>query len=225
MTKDYWAIKDSWFAIENNQLFCLLGPNGAGKVRPVLSPLLFVLSAHTEHGLAFNTTAISQFCNHLLTTLAIYSPLFYHCTACLLTHRPVCQPILLMLLVSHCVLPCLTLTLRSTLLACCKGHQPLVLYWSSCVASCYWLQTTTINCLTGVIPASGGDALVYGEALSSSGGMDRIRSMMGVCPQFDVLWSELTGLEHLTIYGNIKVLAMLSRLPYIPALHVYMLTT
>ena len=68
-----------------------------------------------------------------------------------------------------------------------------------------WLQTTTINCLTGVIPASGGDALVYGEALSSSGGMDRIRSMMGVCPQFDVLWSELTGIEHLTIYGNIKV--------------------
>lgn len=30
--KDYWAIKDSWFAIDNNQLFCLLGPNGAGKV-------------------------------------------------------------------------------------------------------------------------------------------------------------------------------------------------
>ena len=67
------------------------------------------------------------------------------------------------------------------------------------------VQTTTINCLTGVIQASGGDALVYGEALSSSGGVDRIRSVMGVCPQFDVLWSELTGIEHLHIYGNIKV--------------------
>ena len=74
------------------------------------------------------------------------------------------------------------------------------------------MQTTTINCLTGVIPASGGDALVYGEALSSTGGMDRIRSMMGVCPQFDVLWNELTGLEHLTIYGNIKVPLTLSKL-------------
>ena len=72
--------------------------------------------------------------------------------------------------------------------------------------ACSPLQTTTINCLTGVIPPSGGDALVYGEALSSAGGMDRIRSMMGVCPQFDVLWNELTGLEHLTIYGNMKVL-------------------
>lgn len=90
-------------------------------------------------------------------------------------------------------------------------------YLSGCVASLCLLQTTTINCLTGVIPASGGDALVYGEALSSTGGMDRIRSMMGVCPQFDVLWSELTGLEHLTIYGNIKVLAMLSCLSCISA--------
>ena len=27
---------------------------------------------------------------------------------------------------------------------------------------------------------------------------------MGVCPQFDVLWNELSGSEHLTIYGHIK---------------------
>jgi ABC-type multidrug transport system ATPase subunit len=65
-------------------------------------------------------------------------------------------------------------------------------------------KTTTINCLTGVLPASGGDALVFGEALSAPGGMDRIRSRMGVCPQFDILWKELTGREHLRIYGAIK---------------------
>lgn len=34
--------------------------------------------------------------------------------------------------------------------------------------------------------------------------MDRVRSLMGVCPQFDVLWNELSGMEHLTIYGHIK---------------------
>ena len=28
---------------------------------------------------------------------------------------------------------------------------------------------------------------------------------MGVCPQFDVLWGELTGQEHLIIYGHLKV--------------------
>ena len=35
----------------------------------------------------------------------------------------------------------------------------------------------------GVLPPSGGDALVYGESLGTPGGMDRIRSLMGVCPQ------------------------------------------
>ena len=31
------------------------------------------------------------------------------------------------------------------------------------------------------------------------------RSLMGVCPQFDVLWGELTGVEHLRLYGQVKV--------------------
>jgi ABC-type multidrug transport system ATPase subunit len=26
----------------------------------------------------------------------------------------------------------------------------------------------------------------------------------GVCPQFDVLWPELTGREHLALFGRIK---------------------
>eukprot|EP00879_Flechtneria_rotunda_P001464 GHRR01001618.1.p1 GENE.GHRR01001618.1~~GHRR01001618.1.p1 ORF type:complete len:377 (+),score=106.50 GHRR01001618.1:215-1345(+) len=56
----------------------------------------------------------------------------------------------------------------------------------------------------GVLPFSGGDALVYGQPISSEGGLDAVRPLMGVCPQFDVLWSELTGREHLTIYGHIK---------------------
>ena len=65
-------------------------------------------------------------------------------------------------------------------------------------------KTTTINCLTGVLPPTGGDALVYGESITSVGGMERIRAVMGVCPQFDVLWDELTGAEHLYIYGRVK---------------------
>lgn len=66
-------------------------------------------------------------------------------------------------------------------------------------------KTTTINCLTGVLPASGGDALICGESIVEAGGMNRIRPLMGVCPQFDVLWDELTGREHLEIFGHIKV--------------------
>ncbi|GLI66002.1 hypothetical protein VaNZ11_009613 [Volvox africanus] len=94
-TEDFWAIKGSWFSIEQGQLFCLLGPNGAGK-------------------------------------------------------------------------------------------------------------TTTINCLTGAIPPTGGEALVYEEPISHPGGLDRIRAQMGVCPQFDILWNELNGSEHLSIYGHVK---------------------
>lgn len=65
-------------------------------------------------------------------------------------------------------------------------------------------KSTTINCLTGVLPPSNGEALVYGQPISCNGSMDRIRSMMGVCPQFDVLWGELSGIEHLNIYGHVK---------------------
>jgi ABC-type multidrug transport system ATPase subunit len=37
--------------------------------------------------------------------------------------------------------------------------------------------------------------------------MDRIHALMGVCPQFDILWNELTGREHLHLYGHVKVLS------------------
>ena len=41
--------------------------------------------------------------------------------------------------------------------------------------------------------------------LSAPGSVDRIRERMGVCPQADILWAELTGREHLHLYGAIKV--------------------
>jgi hypothetical protein len=34
-SSDFWAIKDSWFGIEEGRLFCLLGPNGAGKTTTI----------------------------------------------------------------------------------------------------------------------------------------------------------------------------------------------
>ena len=65
-------------------------------------------------------------------------------------------------------------------------------------------KTTTINCLTGVLPPNGGAAFLYGSSITEPGGMDKIRSMMGVCPQFDVLWRSLTAMEHLWIFGLVK---------------------
>ena len=74
----------------------------------------------------------------------------------------------------------------------------------------------------GALPPTAGDALIYGESLCGEGGLDRVRSLMGVCPQFDVLWNELSGTEHLTIYGHIKglkfseVRALLAPVPLEP---------
>ncbi|KAK9676736.1 hypothetical protein RND81_11G096600 [Saponaria officinalis] len=65
-------------------------------------------------------------------------------------------------------------------------------------------KTTAINCLTGISPASSGDALIYGNSIRSSVGMTNIRKIIGVCPQFDILWNVLTGQEHLNLFASIK---------------------
>ncbi|PIN20633.1 Lipid exporter ABCA1 [Handroanthus impetiginosus] len=65
-------------------------------------------------------------------------------------------------------------------------------------------KTTAINCLTGITPVTGGDALIYGHSIRSSTGMSNIRRMIGVCPQFDVLWDALSGQEHLYLFASIK---------------------
>ncbi|XP_078428107.1 ABC transporter A family member 2-like [Wolffia australiana] len=65
-------------------------------------------------------------------------------------------------------------------------------------------KTTAINCLTGITPVTGGDALIYGYSVRSSTGMANIRRMIGVCPQFDILWDALSGEEHLRLFSSIK---------------------
>ncbi|KAG6412263.1 hypothetical protein SASPL_124937 [Salvia splendens] len=65
-------------------------------------------------------------------------------------------------------------------------------------------KTTAINCLTGITPVTSGDALIYGNSIRNSTGMSTIRRMIGICPQFDVLWDALSGLEHLYLFANIK---------------------
>lgn len=65
-------------------------------------------------------------------------------------------------------------------------------------------KTTAINCLTGIAPITGGDALIYGNSIRSSVGMTNIRRIIGVCPQFDILWDALTGQEHLRLFASIK---------------------
>jgi ABC-type multidrug transport system ATPase subunit len=46
--------------------------------------------------------------------------------------------------------------------------------------------------------------LLCGESILTEGGLDRATGLIGVCPQFDVLWGELTGREHLLVAGHVK---------------------
>lgn len=63
-------------------------------------------------------------------------------------------------------------------------------------------KSTTIHMLTGMVPPSSGDAKIVGNSVLS--GMGRIRQIIGVCPQHDVLWAELTVREHLDIFARLR---------------------
>jgi ABC-type multidrug transport system ATPase subunit len=73
-------------------------------------------------------------------------------------------------------------------------------------------KSTTMNILAGLTPASNGDALFYGQSVRDN--MQEIRKNLGVCPQHDILFNDLTSREHFYLYCGIK------NVPYkdIPAL-------
>ena len=64
------------------------------------------------------------------------------------------------------------------------------------------LQTTTIGMLTGMIPVTSGAAFVAGRDVI--GDMANIRRNLGVCPQHDILYPDLTVKEHLRMYAVLK---------------------
>ena len=56
--------------------------------------------------------------------------------------------------------------------------------------------------LSGLTPASSGDALIYN--LSVANNMLAIRKFMGICPQHDILFDDLTAREHIQLYAGLK---------------------
>eukprot|EP00842_Homolaphlyctis_polyrhiza_P002456 jgi/Hompol1/3210/HPOL_001591-RA len=63
-------------------------------------------------------------------------------------------------------------------------------------------KTSTMNILSGLTPATSGDANLYG--LSVRRQMHRIHKMMGICPQHDILFADLTAREHVYLYAGLK---------------------
>ncbi|KAI9080732.1 hypothetical protein K1719_037245 [Acacia pycnantha] len=63
-------------------------------------------------------------------------------------------------------------------------------------------KSTTISMLVGLLPPTSGDALVFGKNILTD--IDDIRKVLGVCPQNDILFPELTVREHLEIFAVLK---------------------
>ena len=63
-------------------------------------------------------------------------------------------------------------------------------------------KTTAISMLTGLFPPTKGNANLCGYDLEHE--LKSIYSVMGICPQFDICWPQLTIKEHLEFYARIK---------------------
>ncbi|ODM97667.1 ATP-binding cassette sub-family A member 3 [Orchesella cincta] len=63
-------------------------------------------------------------------------------------------------------------------------------------------KTTTMSILTGLFPPTSGTALVNGYDICSD--MNSVRASLGICPQHDVLFDELTVEEHLQFFCKLK---------------------
>ncbi|XP_019618294.1 PREDICTED: ATP-binding cassette sub-family A member 1-like [Branchiostoma belcheri] len=63
-------------------------------------------------------------------------------------------------------------------------------------------KTTTMSILTGLFPPSSGTAYVDGKDIRFE--IDNIRKSLGMCPQHNVLFDNLTVSEHLWFYGRLK---------------------
>uniref|UniRef100_A0A672G6Q6 P-type phospholipid transporter n=1 Tax=Salarias fasciatus TaxID=181472 RepID=A0A672G6Q6_SALFA len=63
-------------------------------------------------------------------------------------------------------------------------------------------KTTTMSILTGMFPPTSGTALINGYDIRTD--MDSIRKCLGMCPQHNVLFSDLTVEEHIYFYARLK---------------------
>lgn len=59
-----------------------------------------------------------------------------------------------------------------------------------------------MSIITGLFPPSSGTAIVNGYDIRTE--IEKIRSSLGICPQFDVLFDELTVEEHLKFFCRLK---------------------
>ena len=65
-------------------------------------------------------------------------------------------------------------------------------------------KTTLISMLTGIYESSGGEAFFDGMNILEGMNMDNFRSILGICPQHDILFEDLSVREHLEMFSIFK---------------------
>ncbi len=63
-------------------------------------------------------------------------------------------------------------------------------------------KSTAIAILTGLFPPTSGDAFVNGYSVLRD--IRDVHRFIGVCPQFSILWEQLTVREHLLFFARLK---------------------
>ncbi|CAF1531317.1 unnamed protein product, partial [Rotaria sordida] len=63
-------------------------------------------------------------------------------------------------------------------------------------------KSTTISMITGLIPPTDGQIIVNGFDIATS--MDNVRNILGLCPQYNILFDHLTVREHLRLFAILK---------------------
>eukprot|EP00092_Neocalanus_flemingeri_P060351 GFUD01072319.1.p1 GENE.GFUD01072319.1~~GFUD01072319.1.p1 ORF type:complete len:1563 (-),score=388.51 GFUD01072319.1:54-4385(-) len=66
-------------------------------------------------------------------------------------------------------------------------------------------KTTTMSVLTGLYSPSSGSAMINGHSINGS--LDKVRESLGLCPQHNMLFEDLTVREHLVFFGMLKGMA------------------
>ena len=63
-------------------------------------------------------------------------------------------------------------------------------------------KTTTMSILVGLIPPSSGSAIINGYDIATE--LSGARQSLGLCPQFDILFDQLTVEEHIYFFSRLK---------------------
>ena len=63
-------------------------------------------------------------------------------------------------------------------------------------------KSTLINVLCGLVNRDAGNARIFDYDIDRQ--LQKVRKRMGVVSQFDVLWDELTGIEHMQLFQTLK---------------------